>query len=293
MCDDHTEQDNQAFLTRRGFARAAAGVAIAGAASACGSAAAPGTGAAGRAISESAVTVPTPDGQCDAFFVHPAQGKGPAVIMWPDIMGLREANRTIARKIAQEGYAVLAVNLYYRSKPAPTLPPGVSFMSDEGKAILGPMIPLLTPEAYATDTKAFVAWLDARPEVDTAHKIGAMGFCLTGPAVIRAAAAAPERVGAGASFHGGGLVTDKPDSPHLLIPQSQASYLFAIAQNDDARDPTVKDVLRKTADEAHRPAEIEVYPAQHGWTMPDFPVHDQVQADRAFSRMFALYKSAL
>lgn len=289
MCDDRTIAEDMAWLkargmTRRGFTAAAGAAAVATALPACTT-----TTKEGAPLAEAMVEVSTADGTADAFFVRPAKGRHPAILLWPDIGGLREAFKEASRRLAAAGYAVLAVNHYYRNAKAPVLPDGLSFRDPKGREILGPMIAALTPDAYARDAKAYVAWLDAQPMVDASRKVGSVGHCMTGGATIRAAAAVPDRVAVAASFHGAALVTDKPDSPHLLIPATKASYLFAIAQNDDANDPNAKTVLRETADRAHRQAEIEVYPARHGWTTLDSSVYDPVQADRAWTAAKALF----
>nr|WP_294850511.1 dienelactone hydrolase family protein [uncultured Sphingomonas sp.] len=289
MCDDRTIAEDLDWLrtrgmTRRSFAAAAGATAIAAGLPGCTT-----TAKDGSPLFETMVSVPTADGTADAFFVHPSKGRHPAILLWPDIGGLREAFKEASRQLAASGYAVLAVNHYYRGSKAPVLPEGVSFRDPQGREILGPMIAALTPDAYAGDAKAYVAWLDAQRAVDTDRKVGSVGHCMTGSTTIRAAAAVPARVAAAVSFHGGGLVTDKADSPHLLIPSTSAAFLFAIAQNDDAKEPNTKTVLRDTAARAKRPAEVEVYPAQHGWTTLDSAVYDPVQAARAWTRAKSLF----
>jgi carboxymethylenebutenolidase len=240
-------------------------------------------------VKESEVTITTPDGTCDAYFVAPATGAAPAVLVWPDIFGLRPAFRQMGKRLAEEGYAVLVVNPFYRTQKAPTAPQG-------GATPIADVIPLartLSATTHTADAKAFIAWLDARSEVDKRRKIGTIGYCMGGPIVMRTAAAVPDRVGAGGSFHGGGLNTANPDSPHLLIPTMKAQFLIAIAENDDMRDPESKNVLRKAFDDAKVKAEIEVYPAAHGWCPPDSQVYSEEQAERAWGRMLALFKTAL
>lgn len=288
MCDDLTAIEEQRALDSRGIDRrgfAALGAAGLGALAALLAAKAP------AGLAERMVTLATPDGQLDAFFVHPAKGKYPAVILWPDIAGLREAYKVMARRLAADGHAVLVLNQYYRSAPAPHFAAVAEWRTPEGQAKLKPMIPLLTPEAIERDAKAAVAWLDAQRAVNTKRGIGSSGYCMGGPFTVRSAHAAPDRVRAAASFHGGGLVTDKPDSPHQLLKATKAGYLFAIARNDDARAPGDKDALRAAAAAAGRPAEVEVYPADHGWCTIDAPVFDKVQADRAWARMLALFRT--
>lgn len=288
MCDDLTAIEEEQALDARGIDRRSfAALGVAG----LGALAAPLAAKAPAGLAEQMVTVTTPDGKLDAFFVHPAKGRHPAVILWPDIAGLREAYRVMARRLAADGHAVLVLNQYYRSAPAPHFEAITQWRTPEGQAKLRPMIPLLTPEAIERDAKAAVAWLDGQKVVDKKRGIGSSGYCMGGPFTVRTAHAVPGRVRAAASFHGGSLVTDKPDSPHQLLKATKAGYLFAIARNDDARAPGDKDALRDAAKAAGRPAEVEVYPADHGWCTIDAPVFDKAQADRAWERMLALFKT--
>jgi carboxymethylenebutenolidase len=290
MCDDQTEADNALWLSRREFSAAGASAAVLAGLPGCSMAQ---ETPAGLPTKGRAVTVTTPDGKADAWFVTPETGKHAAVILWPDIAGLREAYKTMATRLASSGYAVLVVNHYYRGAVAPVLESLVAWRTPEGQAKLKPLIAAITPAGTMSDAKAFVAWLDAQAEVDTAKKIGTCGYCMGGPYTVRTAFAVPTRVGAAASFHGGGLVGDAPDSPVKLIAQTNAGFLFAIAQNDDAGAPDDKTALAAAAKAAGRPAEVEVYPAQHGWCTIDAPIYDQVQADRAWARMLALYAANL
>jgi carboxymethylenebutenolidase len=242
---------------------------------------------------ESEVEIKTPDGTCDAYFVHPAKGASAAVLVWPDIFGLRPAFRQMGKRLAESGYAVLVVNPFYRVKHAPTAPEHPDFQNPETRTMLLGLAGGLSATTNVTDAKAFVEWLDKQPAVDKKKKMGTTGYCMGGPITMRTAATFPNRVGAGASFHGGGLVTDKPDSPHLLVPQMKAQYLFAIAQNDDQKQPEAKTVLRETFEKAKLPAEIEVYPADHGWCPPDAAVYNQAAAEKAWDRMLVLFKKAL
>ncbi|QGN53238.1 dienelactone hydrolase family protein [Novosphingobium sp. Gsoil 351] len=298
MCDDFTLADDAEWqamrrVSRRGFGLGAAGLAAGGALAGCMASndpnAAPTPTPSGLAIAERAVTIPTPDGAADAFFAYPAKGGHAAVLVWPDILGLRDSFKDKARDLARAGYAALVVNHYYRSAKAPVLPTGASFTDPAVRAAVAPMGKALSPATYASDGKAFVAWLDRQPQVDSRRKIGTVGHCMTGGATIRTAAAAPDRIGVAASMHGGGLVTDAPDSPHRLIAATRAALLIAIAQNDDAREPGAKTTLREACDAAGRSCEIEVYPANHGWTVADSPSYDAAQADRAFQRQLAHY----
>jgi carboxymethylenebutenolidase len=245
-------------------------------------------------VTESDVIITTPDGQADAYWVHPAAGKHPAVLVWPDIFGLRPAFRQMGRRLAEAGYAVLVVNPYYRSVKAPVLPEGVDPRADANWKKVRAQAQKLTADTNVTDARAFVAWLDRQEPVDTTKKVGTTGYCMGGPMVMRTAAAVPERIGAGATFHGGGLATDRPDSPHLLIPKMKASFLIAIAANDDEGDPKAKDTLKKAFSDAGLTAEIEVYQdTRHGWCPPDSKVYHRDQAERAWARLLALLAKAL
>lgn len=238
--------------------------------------------------------IKTPDGICDAYFVSPAKGKYPAVLIWPDIFGLRPAFKEMATRLAGAGYAVLVINPFYRTKKAPTAPEHPNFNDPATREALMTLAGSLTPETAATDAKAFIAYLDGQPAVDAKKKMATTGYCMGGPFVFRTAAAYPERVGAAATFHGGGLVTDKPDSPHLLIPHMKAQLLVAVAENDDMRQPEAKTVLKDAFAKANLTAEVEVYPgAQHGWCPPDSAVYNHDQAEKAWSRQLALFSKAL
>jgi len=239
------------------------------------------------AVTESEVTIKTPDGTCDAYFVHPTTGTAPGVLVWPDIFGLRPAFRQMGKRLAESGYSVLVVNPFYRVQKAPTAAQGAA------TAINGllPLMQALTTTTHTTDAKAFVAWLDQQASVAKNRKMGTQGYCMGGPIAFHTAAAAPDRIGAVGSFHGGGLVTTMPDSPHLMASKTKAQFLIAIAANDDMQRPTEKTVLKDTFGAA---AEVEVYDgAQHGWCPPDSGVYNQPLAEKAWTRLLALYKKAL
>lgn len=242
------------------------------------------------AVTESDVTITTPDGTCDAYFVHPATGTGAAVLLWPDIFGLRPAMKQMGRRLAESGYSVLVVNPFYRTKKAPT--------AEQGAATpIQTVMPLargLDETMKTSDAKAFVAWLDRQAPVAKNKKIGTQGYCMGGPIAFLTAAAAPDRVGAVASFHGGGLVTAAPNSPHRQAATTKAQFLVAIAANDDQRSPNEKTTLKETFEKAGLPAEIEVYTgAAHGWCPPDSGVYNEPQAEKAWRRLLALYGKAL
>ena len=241
-------------------------------------------------VTESEVTVMTPDGMADCYFVHPASGTAPGVLVWPDIFGLRPAFRQMGKRLAESGYSVLVVNPFYRAKKAPTASKGGATPIDEVRPLAGG----LNETTHMTDAKAFIGWLDQQASVAKNRKIGTQGYCMGGPMAFRTSAAMPGRVGAVASFHGGGLVTDMPNSPHLQASKSKAQFLIDIAENDDMRAPNEKNVLKETFAKANLPAEIEVYAgAAHGWCPPDSQVYNEPQAEKAWSRLIALYGKAL
>ena len=239
-------------------------------------------------VKDSDVTVTTPDGSCDAYFVHPASGTAPGVLLWPDIFGLRPSMRTMGKRLAESGYSVLVVNPFYRTKKAPT--------ADKGAATpIADVVPLarsLNETTQMTDAKAFVGWLDQQASVAKNRKMGTQGYCMGGPMAFRTAAAS-DRVGAIASFHGGGLVTMDADSPHLLASKTKASLLIAIASNDDKQRPMEKDVLKETFAKSGQSAEVEVYSGAHGWCPPDSGVYNEPDAEKAWARLLALYGKAL
>src|SRR5918996_2397962 len=286
MCDqDHFENDREEFeahglVTRRQF-----GVLL-------------GAGVAmmlpqvvnAVAVTESDVSVMTPDGTCDAYFVHPTTGTAPGVLVWPDIFGLRPAFRQMSKRLAETGYSVLVVNQFYRVKKAPT--------AEKGSATPIPQLmglaQALNETTQTTDARAFIGWPDRQASVARNRRVGTQGYCMGGPIALRTAAAMPDRVGAAASFHGGGLVTNMPNSPHLQVAKTKAQLLIAIAADDDKRAPNEKNVLKETFAKANVPAEIEVYAnAAHGWCPPDSQVYNEPQAEKAWSRLLALYDKAL
>jgi len=253
-------------------------------------------------VVESELTIETPDGSCDAAFIHPATGVHPGVLIWPDAFGLRPAMRDMARRLAGDGYAVLVPNPFYRLVKAPLYDTAanVDFSDPTTRAKLGPLMSSVNAAGAAEkDAAVYVAFLDAQRQVDRSRKIGSQGYCMGGALVLRTAATVPDRIGAAASFHGGGLVTDKPDSPHLLAPRIRARTYVGIAANDDQRQPEAKDKLRAAFVAAKVPVDIEVYPARHGWCVPDMPaeagapIYSADDAERAWGKLLALYRSAL
>jgi carboxymethylenebutenolidase len=288
--------DDKNDLSRRGFVALSI---AAGVTAATGS-----VQGAGMPVTETNVEIKTPEGACDAAFIHPTTGSHPGVIIWPDAFGLRPSMREIGKRIAAEGYSVLVPNPFYRVAKAPV--PGIedptkfSFSNPADMAKLRPLMGSISaPGAAEKDAPAFVAFLDAQPQVNKSKKIGTQGYCMGGPLVMRTAAAVPDRIGAVASFHGGGLVTDQPTSPHLLAPKMKGRLYIGIAANDDARQSDAKDKLREAFAAAKLPAEIEVYTSKHGWCVPDMPadadgpIYNKPEAERAWSKLVALYKTAL
>lgn len=286
MCDqDHFEEDRQryeasGFVTRRQFGMMlGAGVAmmlpqVANAVT----------------VAESDVNVKTADGTADCYFVHPAGGPAPGVLVWPDVFGLRPAFRQMGKRLAESGYSVLVVNPFYRVKKAPTAEAGAATPIPQ----VMPLMQALNETTHMADAKAFVGWLDNQPSVARNRKIGTQGYCMGGPIAFRTAAAAPDRVGAVASFHGASLVTSAPNSPHLQASKTKAQFLVLIAENDDQRSPNDKNVMKETFAKANLTAEIEVYAgAAHGWCPPDSQVYNEPQAEKAWGRLLALYGKAL
>ena len=245
------------------------------------------------AMTERAVTFTTPDGTMDGFFVAPVSGKSPAVLFWPDIAGLREANRNMARRLAGRGYAVLVANPYYRDAAGQQFEDFVDFAGNGGWQKVTPWRDNLSSYAVARDAKAAVAFLDKQAEVDTKRGIGSQGYCMGGPFTVYSAHAVPDRVKAAASFHGGGLVREDDQSPHKLLAETDAHYLFAIAKNDDAKAPGDKTALRQATSAAGRPAQVEVYAGDHGWTVPDSPAYAEAAAEKAYADLLTLYRAAL
>lgn len=290
MCDENTVQDaeqadNKDAITRREFSTLAAGAAVTFSLPA---------GANAKAVSSSEVRIGTPDGSCDAFFVHPSEGKHPAVLIWPDILALRASFRTMATRLAESGYAVLCINPYYRDAIAPVVETGESFQDASTQKKVLPMYRNLSPETHRTDARAFVEWLDAQSAVDTARPIGTMGYCMGGPMVMNAAAERSDRIGAGCAYHPVSLATEDDDSPHHLIPKMNGQFLIALAENDDERNPDDKSVLRETFANAGLTAEVTVFEgALHGWCVLDSRVYNEAPAEVAWLKTLALFEAAL
>jgi carboxymethylenebutenolidase len=240
-------------------------------------------------VTESEVSVKTPDGTADCYFVHPTTGTAPGVLVWPDIFGLRPSFRTMGKRLAESGYSVLVVNPFYRKQKAPTAAKGAATPIPE----LVPLAQALNETTHMTDAKAFIGWLDQQASVAKNRKMGTQGYCMGGPMAFRTAVAVPDRVGAVASFHGGNLVANGDNSPHLQASKTKAQFLIAIAESDDKTRPTDKDVLKETFAKANVPAEIEVYGAAHGWCPPDSTVYNEPLAEKAWTRLLALYGKAL
>jgi carboxymethylenebutenolidase len=290
MCDEQTELDNEEYFRKNGISRReAVALSAAAALAACATPAAD-----AKSVTEAEVNITTPDGVCDAHFAAPASGRHAAVLVWPDIMGLRPAFRVMGKRLAESGYAVLTVNPFYRKAKGEVFHAGEAFTDPAVRGRLMPLMQSLTADTNKTDAIAFVDWLDKQKQVDTRKKIGTTGYCMGGPLVMRTAAYVPNRIGAGGTFHGGGLATAQPASPHLLVPQMKASFLICVADNDDKSDPTAKDKLKEAFAAAKLSADIEVYTGcQHGWCPPDSAVYNKEGAEKAWAKQLALFKTAL
>jgi carboxymethylenebutenolidase len=270
-------------LSRRGFGALSLGAGLA---------------AAGQVLAadvvETDVDIKTPDGTCDAALFHPpGAGRWPGAVIFTDILGLRPVFRDMARRLAANGYTVVVPNPFYRTRKAPVIEGPFDFTKPDDRAKLAPLTAPLSRATQITDTTAYITWLRAQPRVNKRKKIGVSGYCMGGPFTLVAASVAPDHVGALGSFHGGGLVTDRPDSPHLLIAQIKASCYLGVAQNDDQRQPDAKDKLKAALADAKLTAEVEVYPANHGWCVKDNPTYDAASAERAWAHLTSLYAKAL
>lgn len=287
MCDDdiHPGLVTDPTVSRRNLGLGA--VALAGVAAA--------TAARAQAkVVEREVSIKTADGLSDSVFYHPeGRGSWPGVLIWPDIMGLRPVKREMGKRLASQGYAVLVVNPFYRSHTAPVMPGDINFGDPDTRRTLMGYRAAMTDAGIDADSVAYVAFLDAQPQVNKRRKVGVQGYCMGGPLSFRTAAAVPSRIGAVGSFHGGGLVTPQPTSPHLLVGKTSAEYLVCVAQNDDARAPNDKETLRKTFADTGRKANVHVHPADHGWCVPGSAVYNQAEAEKAWAELSALYKRAL
>lgn len=287
MCD---KDNNGPFIVDTSFTRRSVVLTMSSLAAA---AALPGCAFAAN-VTEKDVMVETPDGKADAALFHPAgAGSWPAVLMWPDILGLRPAFRDMGRRLAAQGYTVLVPNPFYRTKRAPIVTGPFDFSDPKQVAPLMDLKASLSDERIDKDAAAFIAFLDAQKQTDRKRAAGVQGYCFSGPFAFRTGADRSDRIRAVATFHGGGLVTKDPTSPHLLIPKTKASFVVAIAQNDDAKQPDAKDVLRATFAAAKRPAVVEVFPADHGWCVPGSQAYNEPAAEKAWAELLKLYKESL
>ncbi|HEY4969834.1 MAG TPA: dienelactone hydrolase family protein [Steroidobacteraceae bacterium] len=284
--------DEPNTISRREFTALSIGAGIAAATGA--------SGAAPQEMMDTDVQVKTAAGVCDAALIHPQKGSWPGVILFADVFGLRPTMRDMARRLAADGFTVLVPNPFYRNSKPPGLSLDIDFNNPADRAKMDVLRAPLTSEAVMQDASAYVKFLDAQASVNKSAKMGVFGYCMGGPMTMQAAAANPDRIGAGASFHGGGLVTDKPDSPHLLIPKLKAQYYFGIAMNDDQRQPDAKTKLDEAFKSAKLQAKIEVYDGcLHGWCVKDMPkgadgkpIYNEAQAERAWGELLILFKRA-
>jgi len=287
MCDS---DNHQGFIADTGFSRRSVVLTLSSVAAVAGLP----TAAFAANVTETDVSVPTPDGTADAVLFHPAgSGSWPAVLMWPDILGLRPVFRDMGRRLAGEGYAVLVPNPFYRTKRAPVVTGPFDFNKPEDRAKLSGLRDALTDAAIDRDATAYLAFLDKQKQTNRSKGAGVQGYCFSGPFAFHTAAVRSDRIRAVATFHGGGLVSKEPSSPHLLIPKTKASFVVAIAQNDDQKQPEAKDVLKAAFAAAKRPATVEVFPADHGWCVPGSQAYDQASAERAWAELLRLYRSKL
>jgi len=291
MCDNDTQKNVEEYLrrhpemSRRNFTKMATAAGLAAMFPPLANA---------QSITERNVDIRTPDGVADCHFAYPSMGAHAAVLVWPDILALRPAFREMGKRLARSGYAVLTVNPFYRDARAPVVGRGASFGNPQIRELVLPMARNLNEETHFSDARTFVAWLDEQDEVDTSKGIGTTGYCMGGPMVMRTVAAVPDRLAAGATFHGGGLATAQGNSPHLLIPDTRAAMLHCVAENDDASDPEAKVTLREAYADAGISAEIQVYEdTLHGWCAIDSQVYHQEQAERAWRRLLALFATHL
>jgi len=287
MCDS---DNHQGFIADTGFSRRSVVLTLSSVAAVAGLP----TAAFAANVTETDVSVPTPDGTADAVLFHPAgSGSWPAVLMWPDILGLRPVFRDMGRRLAGEGYTVLVPNPFYRTKRAPVVTGPFDFNKPEDRAKLSGLRDALTDAAIDRDATAYLAFLDKQKQTNRSKGAGVQGYCFSGPFAFHTAAVRSDRIRAVATFHGGGLVSKEPSSPHLLIPKTTASFVVAIAQNDDQKQPEAKDVLKAAFAAAKRPATVEVFPADHGWCVPGSQAYDQASAERAWAELLRLYRSKL
>jgi carboxymethylenebutenolidase len=286
MCDREFLAAMDRAVSRRQFAKLGAAATVA--------ASVPWSAAhAIEGVTEAQATFDVPGGKMDTFFAYPSTGKHPGVIVWPDIAGLRGSFMSMARRLARDGFSVMVLNAYYLEGEAPQFDDFDDWREQGGMDKVAPWRDKLTPAVITETAKAVVAVLDMQESVDTAKGIGVQGYCMGGPFAVWTAAAVPERVRAVATFHGAGLVGEEETSPVKVLGQTQASYLFAIARSDDRTSPGDKDALRAAAAAAGRPAEIKVFPADHGWTVSDSPVYNYDQDDASWELLLDLYEGAL
>jgi carboxymethylenebutenolidase len=287
MCDS---DNHQGYIADTSMTRRSAVLTLSAAAAAAGLP----TEAFAASVTETDVMVPTPDGSADAVLLHPAgSGSWPAVLVWPDILGLRPVFREMGRRLAAAGYTVLVPNPFYRTKRAPVVTGPIDFNNPADRDKLLKLKDTLTDAGIDRDAAAFIAFLDKQKQTDRRKGAGVQGYCFSGPFAFQTGAVRSDRIRAVATFHGGGLVTKEPDSPHLLIPKTKASFVVAIARNDDQKQPEAKDVLKATFAAAARPATVEVYPADHGWCVPGSQTYDAAAAERAWAELLRLYRSTL
>ncbi|MEA3058734.1 MAG: carboxymethylenebutenolidase [Sphingomonadales bacterium] len=287
MCDS---DNHQGYIADTSFTRRSVVLTMSSAAVVAGLP----TAALAAKVTETDVMVPTPDGSADAVLIHPAgSGSWPAVLMWPDILGLRPVFREMGRRLAAAGYTVLVPNPFYRTRRAPIVTGAFDFNDPKQRDSIMSLRSTLTDAGIDKDAAAFITFLDKQKQTNRRKGAGVQGYCFSGPFAFQTAAVRSDRIRAVGSFHGGGLVTKDANSPHLLIPKTKASFVVAIARNDDQKQPDAKDVLKAAFAAAKRPAVVEVFPADHGWCVPGSQAYDHASAERAWAELLRLYRSNL
>ena len=240
------------------------------------------------------ISIPTADGDCPTHVFTPeGKSSSPAVIVYMDALGMRPAVLDVAKRLAENGYLALLPDLFYRSGDYDIPPPREAFASGDLMKIIGPFMAATGPKKAAKDTHYFLDYLDTRSDVK-GHKVGTVGFCMGGGMALASAGTWPDRVAAAASYHGGGIASDKTDSPHLLAPQMTAEIYVAGADNDESYPPEMADRMEEALANAGVEHRCEIYEgALHGWMMPDFPVYNQDASDRGWRAMLALFNRKL
>jgi carboxymethylenebutenolidase len=241
---------------------------------------------------EQNIDIRTADGTADGVLVRP-EGKEelPAVIVLTDIWGIRLAFVDLAKRIAERGYVVLLPNIFYRSAKAPVFPAPGDFQEPRTRERIGEITRPLTPDAMERDGSAYVDFLASQPAVS--GQMGVVGFCFAGPFALRTAAARPDRIGAAASFHGGGLYKEEETSPHRVLPRVKARLYFGHATNDNSMTAGQIEMFETALEKWGGDFSSETYNARHGWMIPGREMFDPDNAKKGFDKMIELFDGAL